>query len=274
MIGKLKYEVGNKVYYIDLSSPIFIGIELNFNGRQANHFGADKATIQPVKSGEFVGDVNQGGSCNVSEIKFIPHCNGTHTECVGHITEEKFHVHELLKDSLIPATLLSIEPRRATETDETYIPNKQEHDYLICKKDLEVIETFESWQVQSLIIRTRPKDDEDNKYKTYHEKNQHPFFSTEAMNYLVVKNIQHLLVDMPSIDKMFDEGMLNNHRIYWEQNRCGHKKIEKSSSKTITEMTYVSNKIKDGLYFLNLQIPAFMDDAAPCRPILYPMERL
>ena len=38
---------------------------------------------------------------------------------------------------------------------------------------------------------------------------------------------------------------------------------------TITEMIYVDDKIKDGHYLLNLQIPSFVSDAAPSRPIIY-----
>jgi hypothetical protein len=34
-------------------------------------------------------------------------------------------------------------------------------------------------------------------------------------------------------------------------------------------MIYVPDEIPDGSYFLNLQIPNFVADAAPSRPILY-----
>ena len=34
-------------------------------------------------------------------------------------------------------------------------------------------------------------------------------------------------------------------------------------------MIYVDDKIKDGHYLLNLQIPSFVSDAAPSRPIIY-----
>ena len=39
--------------------------------------------------------------------------------------------------------------------------------------------------------------------------------------------------------------------------------------KTITEMIFVDNHIEDGSYLLNLQIPAFVSDAAPSRPIIF-----
>ena len=45
-------------------------------------------------------------------------------------------------------------------------------------------------------------------------------------------------------------------------------------NKTITEMAYIDNTITDGFYFLNLQTPAFINDAAPSRPMLYQAELL
>jgi hypothetical protein len=34
-------------------------------------------------------------------------------------------------------------------------------------------------------------------------------------------------------------------------------------------MIFVDNHIEDGSYLLNLQIPAFVSDAAPSRPIIF-----
>jgi hypothetical protein len=42
-------------------------------------------------------------------------------------------------------------------------------------------------------------------------------------------------------------------------------------NKTITEMIYVRDEVADGLYLLNLQIAPFVSDAAPSRPLLYPL---
>ena len=39
--------------------------------------------------------------------------------------------------------------------------------------------------------------------------------------------------------------------------------------KTITEMIYADNEVKDGKYFMNIQIPNFTADAAPSRVFLY-----
>jgi hypothetical protein len=40
---------------------------------------------------------------------------------------------------------------------------------------------------------------------------------------------------------------------------------------TITELAFVGNSVPDGAYLLSLQVAPFEADAAPSRPILYPL---
>jgi arylformamidase len=90
------------------------------------------------------------------------------------------------------------------------------------------------------------------------------------MEFIVEIGIKHLLVDMPSIDRIFDEGRLSNHRTFWNVQQGAFETNEKSSIyNTITELIYVPNKIKDGNYLLNLQIAPFASDASPSRPVLF-----
>src|SRR6185369_11692846 len=88
---------------VDLSSPIDISIPLNFNGPQPNAYGAEPAWSQACESGDLVGDTRRGGSCNFEQYTLTPHCNGTHTECVGHITLERISVADCLRDVFLPA---------------------------------------------------------------------------------------------------------------------------------------------------------------------------
>ena len=39
--------------------------------------------------------------------------------------------------------------------------------------------------------------------------------------------------------------------------------------RTITEMIHVPDEVRDGEYILELQVPHFINDAAPSRPLLY-----
>ena len=98
------------------------------------------------------------------------------------------------------------------------------------------------------------------------------FLSIEAMEYIVSLGVDHLLVDTPSVDRLLDEGNLSSHNIFWETKEKEFN--SKTQNKTITEMIFASEDIKDGCYLLNLQIPAFVSDAAPSRPILYKINDL
>ena len=98
------------------------------------------------------------------------------------------------------------------------------------------------------------------------------FFSIDAMEYIVSLGIQHLLVDTPSVDRLLDDGHLSAHNIFWETK--GKQFNLNTKNKTITEMIFASENIKDGCCLLNLQIPAFVSDAAPSRPIIYKINEL
>ena len=94
----------------------------------------------------------------------------------------------------------------------------------------------------------------------------------DAMEYLVSLGLKHLLVDTPSVDRLFDDGHLSAHNIFWETK--GKELNPNTQNKTITEMIFVPSSVEDGSYLLNLQIPAFVSDAAPSRPIIYKINEL
>ena len=112
-----------------------ISIPLNFNGEQPNTYGVDRASSSPYQDGQFIGDTRKGGPCNFETYSFTPHCNGTHTECIGHITDERISVLSSLKDEMIPATLVSVTPKNTTEN---YTPELNKEDLVITKEDLEI----------------------------------------------------------------------------------------------------------------------------------------
>ena len=88
------------------------------------------------------------------------------------------------------------------------------------------------------------------------------------MEYMVDIGVKHLLIDLPSVDKEDDGGALVGHKIFWKYPENTRKKC------TITELIYVSNSIKDGLYLLNLQFVPFENDASPSRPIIFNLNKV
>ena len=266
---KINFTIDGKVFSCDTSQPIDISIPIVFNGEQPNTYDVNKAAAKAVETAEFIGDTRKGGSCNFEEYKLIPHCNGTHTECVGHISFERISVNDTLKDAFIPSTLISVTPEKALETNDNYIPVKNENDYMITKKILEErLSKADTKFLEGLIIRTLPNDDT-KKSRRYME-NLPPFFSIEAMEYIVSLNVMHLLMDIPSVDRTFDDGKLTAHHTFWNVQYESHEvDKDKHSMKTITEMIYASNEVEDGRYLMNIQIPNFAADAAPSRVLVF-----
>ena len=265
---KAEVEIGNKKYNVDFSKGIDITIPLKFNGEQPNTYGVNTASSKPYQDGHFIGDTREGGPCNFETYSLTPHCNGTHTECIGHITDERIDVLSSLNEEIIPSTLISITPKLSTEN---YKPELASDDIVITKEDLGLqLKDVNTEFLRGLIIRTLPNP-ESKKSRDY-MKNISSFFSIEAMKYIVSLGVEHLLVDTPSVDRLLDDGHLSAHNIFWETKEKEFNMNTKN--KTFTEMIFASEDVKDGNYLLNLQIPAFVSDAAPSRPILYKVNDL
>jgi len=277
---KLSIQINDQTINIDADNPLSVAIPLRFNGEQPNAYGVEKATSEACAAGSIVGDTRRGGSCNFEQYKFIPHCNGTHTECIGHITNARISVHDCLQDSFIIAYLISVKPEKAAESSETYAVDLNEKELLITRNAIEKAFGDSGFKIRdsksidlpkALIIRTLPND-ESKLTKTYLEEIP-PFFSTEAMRFIREMNVRHLLVDLPSIDRIFDEGKLSNHRIFWNiEPGAFETSLRSLIHNTITELIYAPNEIADGAYLLNLQIAPFATDASPSRPILFAIQ--
>lgn len=260
---------------VDLNAPIDISIPLNFNGPQPNAYGAEPARSQACESGDLFGDTRRGGSCNFEQYTLIPHCNGTHTECVGHITHERIAVRECLHDVLIPAVLISVEPETAGIPHERYASSFEESDRVISARAVDQGLQRSGWnrtdRPAALVVRTHPNSED--KLTWLYGDDIPPYFTNDAIELIVASGFSHLLVDLPSIDRMYDDGKLSNHRIFWNV-EPGSFETNPGTRRhgTITELIYVPNEVSDGLYLLNLQIAPFAADVSPSRPLLFAFE--
>lgn len=245
MIATLHYN--SKKLVIDLSQPLDLSIPIKHGPSNLNAWYIGPPKIEPeVYDGEVI-SVEQGASLNFNTITFNPHAHGTHTESVGHITKALHSVNKCLTQFFFLAEVVTI------------APEKMGSDYVISAKQLQF--ALGNKKRDAIVIRTLPNTREKTS-KQY--SNTNPTYMLEdAANYLKFKDIKHLLIDLPSVDKEQDDGELLAHNAFW--NTSGKLRLDA----TITEFIYVSNKIKDGTYILNLQIAAFENDAAPSKPILY-----
>ncbi len=234
-----------KIFRVDFTKPIDISLPVAIGGVKAWY--VDEPVIEPVRMGNWVGEVAQGGSVNFKNIMFNPHGHGTHTECVGHISKEFYSVNKSFKQFMFMAELITV------------LPKEVNGDLIITKK---ILETFiEDKSPEALIIRTL-SNSEAKTHKNYSNTNP-AYINEEAMKYIVEKGVQHLLFDTPSVDKEVDNGALFAHKAFWEYPQ------NTNTQRTITELIYVPNSVYDGTYLLDLQVAAFENDAAPSRPLLY-----
>lgn len=249
-----------------------ISMPLRFNEAQPTFFAADAASERPLSAGSFIGDVRQGGSCNCSIHTLAPHCNGTHTECVGHITHERLNVRELAVRHLSAALLVSIRPQSADDVTEPDDVMPMRGDSVITLAVLQqALGARKLAHYRSLIVRTLPND-ASKLTRNYDTEPPPPYFSATAMRWIVEQGVDTLVVDLPSIDRTQDGGQLAAHRIFWGM-PPGSTAAARATRKqaTITEMAFIDDAIADGPYLLNLQVAPFMIDAAPSRPILLPL---
>jgi len=246
-------------FEIDLSKPIDISIPLTNTDENPIAWYIEKPVIEPVVFGDWIGKVSEGkSSTNFNNIFFNPHGHGTHTECLGHITNDFYSINQSLKQFFFFAKLITIEPEKIGD------------DLVITKNQVEkALSTSTSLSVtnEALIIRTLPNEKE-KKSRKYSNTNP-PYLSEEAAVLIHESEIQHLLIDLPSVDKEHDEGKLLAHKAFWNVKDTLNLNSDARLSATITEMIYVPDEIEDGNYILNLQIASFENDASPSKPILY-----
>ncbi|KIO53854.1 cyclase family protein [Flavobacterium hibernum] len=246
-------------YQIDISKPIDISIPLTNTDENPIAWYIEKPVIEPVVFGDWIGKVSEGkSSTNFNNIFFNPHGHGTHTECLGHITNDFYSINQCLKQFFFFAKLITVEPEKIG--DDFVITRKQVQNALSALTSL-------SMTNEALIIRTLPNQ-RDKKSRKYSNTNP-PYLSEEAAIFIRESEIQHLLIDLPSVDKEHDEGKLLAHKAFWNVKDTLNLNTDARLNATITEMIFVPDEIEDGEYILNLQIASFENDASPSKPILY-----
>jgi arylformamidase len=234
-------------YSFNTSEPIDISLAVKRDAMGTNCFYTQRPQYTSFQAGSFIGNVSQGGACNVDVIVFTPHGNGTHTECIGHINSEGRVITDALKDCHLMCELLTV------------LPEKIGEDYVISSKSIGHYSN--KLETEAIIIRTLPNTDSK---KTFDYSGTNPvYFAPEVLQLFNTVNIKHLICDIPSVDKEDDGGLLKAHKAFFGE--PGSPRLDA----TITELVFAPSEIEDGLYMLNLQIASFQSDASPSRPLLY-----
>ncbi|MFI4913973.1 MAG: cyclase family protein [Steroidobacterales bacterium] len=263
-----RWDIAGRTLLVDFQRPLSLARTLEFEGATPSWFGAPAAHDKALMAGTFSGSVAAGASCNCRTITLTPHCHGTHTECVGHLTLERADAHRVVPQRFLPALLISVPPERALGCHESTDPAPRPQDQLITRRLIEA-----AWPAdaplapQALVLRSLPNDPEKFAANTAAAP---PYLTREAALWLVARGIEHLVLDLPSADRIADDGRLTAHRIFFGLPAGSARLAEaQRSACTITELAYVADGIRDGAYLLSLQTPAIAGDAVPSRPVLY-----
>ena len=243
----------NETWKADLSKPLDISISMgNDKKAKVNCYFATPFQANPVKADSWEGSVKTGFPVNFYDIAINPHGNGTHTECFGHLSVEMQSVSDQLKEYHFISQLISISPSEING------------DLVFTLSDIEHIEFIP--KLKGLVIRTLPN--ESTKLFANYSGANPPYFDAALIAHFNAMGITHIIIDLPSIDKESDGGLLAGHRAFWNNGSPDRLNC------TITELVYIDNSIKDGLYLVNLQLAPIELDASPSRPVLFSLETL
>lgn len=270
MLAELHF--GGQKIRAALDRGVSLAIPVEFGASAGpRHFGAPAPESRPWSVGSFSGSVATGASCNCATLALIPHCQMTHTESVAHLTREAGDAWRVVPRGLLPAVVISVAPEPARETSESTDPQPWGTDTLITRRRLRA-----AWPMTrmvdplAVIIRTLPN--EATKKSRDYTDIVPPYLTREAMEWLVEKRVEHLVVDLPSVDRTHDEGRLVGHRLFFGLPAASTARGDAARSRaTITELAFIPDEVPDGPCVLSLAVPALGGDAVPSQPIVYPL---
>ncbi|AII52118.1 cyclase family protein [Hymenobacter sp. APR13] len=248
------YPHHGRAYSFNPAAPLDISLPLAPGENQVNCFWAEPVQVDVIRVGDFVGSVALGGSTNYLRVHLTPHGNGTHTECYGHISPDpQVTLNRCLRRFLFVARLVSVQPRPQANGDEVVLLEDVRRE-LEGGPDAAV-------PLEALVLRTLPNH---RAKRTRHYSGTNPTYLEPALaHYLAERHIEHLLLDLPSVDREEDGGQLLAHHAFWQYPHATR------THATITELIFVPDEVEDGLFLLSLQPTSLELDASPSKPVLY-----
>lgn len=236
--------------HVDFSNPISLANPLMIVEKQANAFHIAQPKWEPLKVGAFIGSVEEGGSCNCENLTLNAHGNGTHTECVGHITKDRYAIFNALKSFMCTAVVIRIQPTPIGDDNVV---------------TLEMVkQTLGTERAQAIVMACSGLNEASLFTKNWSGTNP-PYLSAELTTWLANEGFDHLLIDLPSVDREEDGGKLSAHHAWWNYPTAPRMHA------TITELIVVPDDLKSGKFLLQMQVAPLGSDASPSWPILYPL---
>jgi arylformamidase len=257
---------------IDLSAPIFFDAERD--AQPTNAFGLPTPTSEPFRVSGFVGDTREGGSVNCRTLTLSPHGNGTHTESVGHIVDADVAVPTVTPVGLMPACVLTVPTVSFGSSQESYRGKHKDDDRVVTSSALRMAKRAASVPaafLRAIAVRIPDVRPSGALGRQHWSRSNPPYLTEDATRQLREWGCEHLLLEVPSIDREDDGGATACHHLFWGVAE-GHALEGEAPQRSITEMAVVPEVLVDGTYLLSLQVPPLHTDAAPSRPVLFSAE--
>lgn len=256
----------------DLADPLELTLPIGFDGPQPGAFHLPDARETPVRAGSFVGAIAQGGSVNCMELSLFPHGNGTHTECAAHVVQDRtISMARLRLPPLLGAILLTVTPEPLGGSAEGYDGLSAPDDRVVTaaalRRALALLPAPDHHPAlrRAVIVRTHPNPP--SRRHTRYGAHNPPYLTGDAVDFLIEHGVEHLVLDLPSLDREHDGGTTPNHRRWFGV--APDAPVARPQA-TVTELVYVPDDlVDDGACLVALQWPAIETDAVPSRVTLF-----
>lgn len=258
----ISFTLNNKKFNFNLLQPLSISRQLDLT-KQSNAFNLPEVKSETFSFEDlFIGDVLQGGSCNVDILSFCPH-NLTHIECSSHILNQTLPETVSMADISLNHLqgLIYVIDLRAIVKDSK----------LILKEHLEKELAKINLPVTAIALKTPASDLEQNfdfsgkdflalSKEAAEEINKFSFQGTK---------ITTLILDLPSTDSENDDGKLLAHRTFFEIPETGIT-FKDTKKKVIVELAYFS-EIDQNYYYFIMTPPKIKTNAIITDILFFPL---
>lgn len=234
--------------------PVDLSVPINPINGLPRAWYKGPATAEPVRSDGWVGSVAEGGTVNFRDITFNPHAHGTHTETREHIQDAFQPIDARARSGTLPFIL----PALLIDA----WPENHGNDWVVPLKAVQFHEVrISELQPTAVVLRCTTGD----VLRDWSETNP-PYLEEGFAEYLCRHGVEHLLLDLPSVDKEIDGGALRAHNAFFGP------VTEPRVNATISELLCVPEGVQEGPGLLAMQVAPFVNDAAPSRPAWFAAE--
>lgn len=239
--------IGGRPYAWDPDAGRDLSRPESFGGGEPVAFGLSRPRIEWVSGSA---DDRDSAPFRCGTIHGLnPHAM-THIEGPGHIGGAPLSAARLLDTHHFPARLVTVAPERAPDGDRVVTEK-------VIADAFGPISDFE----EAVLLRTLPRGTDPPGSFTG---TNPPYVAAKAARLIRRRGTRVLLVDLPSLDREDDGGLLAAHHAFLDPGGG-------EPPRAVCELISIPGDVEDGRYILTLIPLSWEIDACPVRPILYPI---